>query len=66
MTVDACDAGLSVEEIELPLRHRATARDAAGFAHRARQQTSCAQGSPAIRTPSTAKSLRSTPPVFVR
>jgi hypothetical protein len=37
MTVDALRAGLRVSEIELPLRHRATGRDAGGFAHRARQ-----------------------------
>jgi Glycosyl transferase family 2 len=36
-TIDAARAGLSVEEVELPLRHRATTRDAAGFAHRGRQ-----------------------------
>jgi Glycosyl transferase family 2 len=37
MTVDALRAGLAVEEVELPLRHRATGRDLQGFAHRARQ-----------------------------
>jgi Glycosyl transferase family 2 len=37
MTVDAVRAGLRVSELELPLRHRATGRDAPGFAHRARQ-----------------------------
>jgi hypothetical protein len=37
MTVDAVRAGLDVSELELPLRHRATGRDAAGFAHRGRQ-----------------------------
>jgi hypothetical protein len=36
-TVDAARAGLRVEEVELPLRHRATARNAAGFLHRGRQ-----------------------------
>ena len=36
-TIDAVRAGLSVEEIELPLRHRATRRDFSGFVHRARQ-----------------------------
>ncbi len=36
-TVDAARAELRVAELELPLRHRATGRDAAGFAHRARQ-----------------------------
>ena len=37
MTIDAVRAGLSVEERELPLRHRATGRDPGGFAHRGRQ-----------------------------
>ena len=37
MTIDALRAGLSFEEVELDLGHRATGRDAAGFAHRARQ-----------------------------
>jgi Glycosyl transferase family 2 len=37
MTIDAVQAGLRVEERELPLRHRATGRDAAGFLHRGRQ-----------------------------
>jgi hypothetical protein len=37
MTIDAVRAGLSVREHELPLRHRATGRDAAGFVHRGRQ-----------------------------
>jgi hypothetical protein len=37
MTIDAARAGLEVEEVELPLRHRPTGRDARGFAHRARQ-----------------------------
>jgi hypothetical protein len=37
MTLDALRAGLEVQEVELPLRHRATGRDLAGFAHRARQ-----------------------------
>jgi hypothetical protein len=37
MTYDALAAGLSVEEIELPLRHRATGRDLRGFIHRGRQ-----------------------------
>ena len=37
MTIDAVRAGLSVEEIELPLDHRATGRDLRGFAHRGRQ-----------------------------
>jgi hypothetical protein len=37
MTIDAIRAGLRVEERELPLRHRATGRDAGGFVHRGRQ-----------------------------
>jgi hypothetical protein len=37
MTIDAARAGLGVQEIELPLGHRATERDLRGFAHRARQ-----------------------------
>ena len=37
MTRDALQAGLEVDEIELPLRHRPTGRDVAGFLHRARQ-----------------------------
>ncbi|HYZ18061.1 MAG TPA: glycosyltransferase family 2 protein [Gaiellaceae bacterium] len=37
MTVDAVRASLDVMEVELPLTHRATGRDAAGFAHRGRQ-----------------------------
>jgi Glycosyl transferase family 2 len=37
MTIDAARAGLEVRERELPLRHRATGRDAAGFLHRGRQ-----------------------------
>jgi hypothetical protein len=37
MTRDALAAGLSVEEIELRLEHRATGRDLAGFLHRAHQ-----------------------------
>jgi len=37
MTLDALQAGLEVEEVELPLRHRATGRDVPGFVHRARQ-----------------------------
>lgn len=36
-TVDAVRAGLRMREVELPLRHRATMRDAAGFLHRGRQ-----------------------------
>jgi glycosyl transferase family 2 len=37
MTADALGAGLDFEEVELPLRHRATRRDALGFVHRGRQ-----------------------------
>lgn len=37
MTVDAVRAGLSVEEVELDLAHRATGKSFAGFVHRGRQ-----------------------------
>ncbi|MEO8289812.1 MAG: glycosyltransferase [Gaiellaceae bacterium] len=37
MTIDALQAGLEVEEVAVDLDHRATGRDAAGFAHRGRQ-----------------------------
>jgi hypothetical protein len=37
MTIDALRAGLTVEEVEVDLDHRATGRDAAGFVHRGRQ-----------------------------
>ena len=37
MTIDAARAGLHVDEVALPLRHRATGRDLRGFLHRARQ-----------------------------
>ena len=37
MTIDALRAGLTFEEVELALDHRATGRDAAGFLHRGRQ-----------------------------
>jgi Glycosyl transferase family 2 len=36
-TIDAARAGLRVREVQLPLGHRATGRDASGFLHRARQ-----------------------------
>jgi hypothetical protein len=36
-SVDAARAGLRLAEVELPLRHRATRRDPAGFLHRGRQ-----------------------------
>ena len=37
MTIDAARARLELREVELPLRHRPTGRDARGFLHRARQ-----------------------------
>jgi len=37
MTIDAARAGLRVDEVTLPLRHRPTARDLGGFVHRGRQ-----------------------------
>ena len=37
MTIDAARAGVPVEEVELDLTHRATARDLKGFVHRGRQ-----------------------------
>jgi hypothetical protein len=37
MTIDAIRGGLGVVEVELPLRHRPTGRDALGFLHRGRQ-----------------------------
>ena len=37
MTIDALRAGLTVEEVDLDLSHRATGRDASGFLHRGRQ-----------------------------
>jgi glucosyl-3-phosphoglycerate synthase len=37
MTIDAARSELDVHEVELPLHHRATGRDARGFLHRARQ-----------------------------
>jgi hypothetical protein len=37
MTIDALRAGLTLDEVELDLEHRATGRDAAGFLHRGRQ-----------------------------
>jgi len=36
-SVDAARAGLALAELELPLRHRATGRDAGGFLQRGRQ-----------------------------
>ncbi|HEX6208382.1 MAG TPA: glycosyltransferase family 2 protein [Actinomycetota bacterium] len=37
MTIDAVRAGFRVMEVEVPMSHRVTGRDLAGFAHRARQ-----------------------------
>jgi Glycosyl transferase family 2 len=37
MTIDAARAGLEVDEVVLPLSHRATGRDVSGFLHRGRQ-----------------------------
>jgi hypothetical protein len=37
MTIDAVRAGLTVTEVELPLRHRATYQNVRGFLHRGRQ-----------------------------
>lgn len=37
MTIDAVRLGFRVVEIEVPMSHRATGRDLAGIAHRARQ-----------------------------
>jgi hypothetical protein len=37
MTIDAARAGLSIEEVELPLRHSETRRDVRGYVHRGRQ-----------------------------
>ena len=36
-SIDAARAGIPIAEVELPLRHRATGRDAPGFLHRGRQ-----------------------------
>jgi hypothetical protein len=36
-SIDAARARLALAELELPIRHRATGRDAAGFLHRGRQ-----------------------------
>src|SRR5206468_2002883 len=56
-TIDAVRAGLRVEEVELPLRHRATGRDLPGFAHRARRPAPARcrtpRSSPSPRTAST-------------
>jgi glucosyl-3-phosphoglycerate synthase len=37
MTIDALRAGLTLEEVDVDLDHRATGRDAGGFLHRGRQ-----------------------------
>jgi Glycosyl transferase family 2 len=37
LTIDAVRSGLGVQELELPLAHRPTGRNPAGFAHRGRQ-----------------------------
>jgi Glycosyl transferase family 2 len=37
MTIDAALAGLQISELELPLSHKETGRDLAGFVHRGRQ-----------------------------
>ncbi len=37
LTIDAARRGYRIEEVELPLRHRATGRDWRGFVHRGRQ-----------------------------
>jgi hypothetical protein len=37
MTIDALHSGLSVQEVEVDLEHRATGRDLPGFLHRGRQ-----------------------------
>jgi glycosyltransferase involved in cell wall biosynthesis len=49
MTIDAARAGHRVVEIELDLRHRATGRTPAGFAHRGRQLRDCARADRARR-----------------
>ena len=36
-SIEAARAGISIAEVELPLRHRATGRDPSGFLHRGRQ-----------------------------
>ena len=50
MTIDAVRAGVAVEEVELDLSHRATFRDAAGFAHRARQLVEVVLGAGPLAT----------------
>ena len=50
MTIDAVRAGVPVEEVELDLSHRATFRNAAGFAHRARQLVEVVLGAGPLAT----------------
>jgi len=49
MTIDAVRAGCAVEEIELELGHRATGRNARGFAHRGRQLVDALLGTGPLR-----------------
>jgi hypothetical protein len=50
MTIDATRAGVPVDEVEVELRHRATYRDVAGFAHRARQLVDVVLGAGPLAT----------------
>jgi glycosyltransferase involved in cell wall biosynthesis len=49
MTIDAVRAGLTVEEVELDLAHRATGRTLGGFLHRGRQLVDIARAYAARR-----------------
>jgi Glycosyl transferase family 2 len=49
MTIDAARAGLRVDEVTLPLRHRATTRDYQGFIHRGRQLVDTLLGAGPLR-----------------
>jgi glycosyltransferase involved in cell wall biosynthesis len=49
MTIDAARAGLGVQEVALPLRHRATSRDYQGFVHRGRQLVDTVLGAGPLR-----------------
>src|SRR5438067_1949852 len=49
MTIDAVRAGCAVQEIELELGHRATGRNARGFAHRGRQLVDALLGTGPLR-----------------
>ena len=49
MTIDAARAGLRVDEVTLPLRHRPTARDLGGFVHRGRQLLDTVLGAGPLR-----------------